>query len=243
MKKAVVLLALLIAASARRTAEPAGAHGHRARACTAPTARSRRCRARTRRRALVAADGGEDQDREEQGAARRSTRPQLALNEKTQRIQGFMMPLEPGEKQTHFLLSSVPLTCAFCVPGGPESMVEVKTRTPVQLHAGPGDGRRQVRRAGRRPVRAVLPHHRSGEHQVEPVHTVFARWLRPQPAAGSVLGGVVPDPRGEFCFGYIARGDGKHGQHACGVVCRQTESVELEKQFRGHVARFFCCRR
>ena len=56
---------------------------------------------------------------------------QTALNQKTQRIQGFMMPLEPGEKQKHFLLSSVPLTCGFCVPGGPESMVEVKTRTPM----------------------------------------------------------------------------------------------------------------
>jgi hypothetical protein len=56
---------------------------------------------------------------------------QVALNQKTQRIQGFMMPLEPGEKQRHFLLSSVPLTCSFCVPGGPESMVEVKTKTPV----------------------------------------------------------------------------------------------------------------
>ncbi|RYX95183.1 MAG: DUF3299 domain-containing protein [Comamonadaceae bacterium] len=57
---------------------------------------------------------------------------QLSLNQKTQRIQGFMMPLEPGEKQRHFLLSSVPLTCAFCVPGGPESMVEVRTKTPVK---------------------------------------------------------------------------------------------------------------
>ncbi|HSV80397.1 MAG TPA: DUF3299 domain-containing protein [Ramlibacter sp.] len=56
---------------------------------------------------------------------------QLALNQKPQRVQGFMMPLEPGEKQTHFLLTSVPLTCAFCTPGGPESMVEVKTRTPI----------------------------------------------------------------------------------------------------------------
>ena len=56
---------------------------------------------------------------------------QMALNQRTQRIQGFMMPLEPGEKQKHFLLSSVPLTCSFCVPGGPESMVEVKTKVPV----------------------------------------------------------------------------------------------------------------
>ena len=60
-----------------------------------------------------------------------------ALNEKTQRIQGFMMPLEPGEKQKHFLLSSVPMTCSFCVPGGPESMVEVKTRTPVKYSLEP----------------------------------------------------------------------------------------------------------
>jgi hypothetical protein len=62
---------------------------------------------------------------------------QLALDQKTQRVQGFMMPLEPGEKQTHFLLSSIPLTCAFCIPGGPESMVEVKTRSPVKYTLEP----------------------------------------------------------------------------------------------------------
>jgi hypothetical protein len=64
-------------------------------------------------------------------------KPQLALNQKTQRIQGFMMPLEPGEKQTHFLLSSVPLTCSFCTPGGPESMVEVKTKSAVRYTLEP----------------------------------------------------------------------------------------------------------
>ena len=58
--------------------------------------------------------------------------PVMALNQKTQCIQGFMMPLEPGEKQKHFLLTSVPMTCSFCTPGGPESMVEVKTKTPVK---------------------------------------------------------------------------------------------------------------
>ena len=62
---------------------------------------------------------------------------QMALNQKTQRIQGFMMPLEPGEKQRHFLLSSVPLSCSFCVPGGPESMVEVRTKTPVKYGMEP----------------------------------------------------------------------------------------------------------
>ncbi len=58
--------------------------------------------------------------------------PVAALNQKTLRLQGFMMPLEPGENQRHFLLASVPLTCGFCTPGGPESMVEVRTRTPVK---------------------------------------------------------------------------------------------------------------
>ena len=62
---------------------------------------------------------------------------QLALNQKPQRIQGFMMPLEAGEKQTHFLLSSVPLTCGFCTPGGPESMVEVRTKTPLRYTLDP----------------------------------------------------------------------------------------------------------
>ena len=62
---------------------------------------------------------------------------QTALNQKTQRIQGFMMPLEPGTSQRHFLLSSVPLTCSFCTAGGPESMVEVRTKTPVKYGMEP----------------------------------------------------------------------------------------------------------
>ncbi len=63
--------------------------------------------------------------------------PVQALNDKVQRVQGFMMPLEPGERQKHFLLTSVPLTCSFCTPGGPESMVEVKTKTPVKYTLEP----------------------------------------------------------------------------------------------------------
>ena len=65
------------------------------------------------------------------------TPAQLALNQKTQRIQGYMMPLDPGEKQVHFLLSSVPLSCSFCTPGGPESMVEVRSKTPVKYSMEP----------------------------------------------------------------------------------------------------------
>ena len=55
-----------------------------------------------------------------------------ALDQKQVKVQGFMMPLEPGEKQAHFVLSAMPQDCAFCLPGGPEQLVEVKTRTPVK---------------------------------------------------------------------------------------------------------------
>ena len=54
-----------------------------------------------------------------------------ALDAKEVKVQGFMMPLEMGDKQSHFILSSAPSSCAFCMPGGPESLVEVTTRKPL----------------------------------------------------------------------------------------------------------------
>ena len=55
-----------------------------------------------------------------------------ALDQKEIKVQGFMMPLEVGDKQSHFVLTAMPQSCAFCLPGGPESMVEVKSKTPVK---------------------------------------------------------------------------------------------------------------
>ena len=55
----------------------------------------------------------------------------LKLNATEVKLQGFMMPLEMGDKQKHFILSAMPQSCAFCVPGGPEQLVEVRTKTPV----------------------------------------------------------------------------------------------------------------
>lgn len=54
-----------------------------------------------------------------------------ALSQQTVKIQGFMMPLEASARQKHFLLTSVPPTCAFCVPAGPEGMVEIHSKTSV----------------------------------------------------------------------------------------------------------------
>ncbi len=55
-----------------------------------------------------------------------------SLDKKEVKLQGFMMPLDMGEKQQRFILSALPPSCAFCLPGGPEQMVEVQTRRPVK---------------------------------------------------------------------------------------------------------------
>jgi len=56
----------------------------------------------------------------------------LKLNATEVKLQGFMMPLEMGDKQKHFVLTAMPQTCSFCLPGGPESLVEVQAKTPVK---------------------------------------------------------------------------------------------------------------
>lgn len=60
-----------------------------------------------------------------------------ALDKKEVKLQGFMMPLQMGDQQSHFVLTAMPQSCAFCVPGGPEQLVEVKTRKPVAFGNDP----------------------------------------------------------------------------------------------------------
>ncbi|MEM6646529.1 MAG: DUF3299 domain-containing protein [Bacteroidota bacterium] len=55
-----------------------------------------------------------------------------ALHETEVTLKGYIIPLEQGITVTHFLLSTFPLAdCYYCMPGGPESFVEVKTDDPV----------------------------------------------------------------------------------------------------------------
>lgn len=54
------------------------------------------------------------------------------LDKKEVRLQGFMMPLDMGEKQKRFLLVAVPPSCAFCLPAGPDALVEVRAKTPLK---------------------------------------------------------------------------------------------------------------
>ena len=55
-----------------------------------------------------------------------------ALDKKEVKLQGFMMPLDMGEKQQRFILTALPPSCSFCLPGGPEQMVEVQAKAPVK---------------------------------------------------------------------------------------------------------------
>jgi hypothetical protein len=60
-----------------------------------------------------------------------------ALDAKEVKLQGFMMPLGMGDKQSHFILAATPQDCAFCMPGGPESLVEVKAKQPIAYGMAP----------------------------------------------------------------------------------------------------------
>jgi hypothetical protein len=57
----------------------------------------------------------------------------LALDQREVKLKGFMMPLEPGLAQTHFLLSAQPPDCAFCMPGTAEQFAEVRAKVPVKV--------------------------------------------------------------------------------------------------------------
>jgi hypothetical protein len=63
--------------------------------------------------------------------------PVLALDAREQRVQGFMIPLDLGDRQKHFLLSAVPPHCGFCLPAGPEAIVEVKAKDGVAYSLQP----------------------------------------------------------------------------------------------------------
>lgn len=54
------------------------------------------------------------------------------LHKKQVKLQGFMLPLQMGDKQTHFVLGAMPPECPFHPGGGPESLVEIKSKQPVK---------------------------------------------------------------------------------------------------------------
>ena len=59
------------------------------------------------------------------------------LDRKEVKLQGFMMPLDMGERQKRFLLVAMPPSCSFCLPGGPDQLVEVQAKNPVKYGFDP----------------------------------------------------------------------------------------------------------
>jgi len=55
----------------------------------------------------------------------------MGLDKRDVRVQGFIIPLDMGDKQKHFLLSAVPPHCPFCMPAGPDTIVEVLAKKPL----------------------------------------------------------------------------------------------------------------
>jgi hypothetical protein len=60
-----------------------------------------------------------------------------ALDGKEVKLRGYITPLHLGSHQKHFLLSTKPPSCAFCIPGGPDETVEVFSKTSVKYSLEP----------------------------------------------------------------------------------------------------------
>jgi hypothetical protein len=56
-----------------------------------------------------------------------------SLDKRDVKLYGFMMPLDQARMQKRFLLASFPPHCSFCMPGGPESMVEVVADKAIEF--------------------------------------------------------------------------------------------------------------
>jgi uncharacterized protein len=67
----------------------------------------------------------------------RFSREILDLDKKQVRIQGFILALDLGLEQKHFLLTAVPPHCPYCLPAGPDAIVEIFSKHPVRYGIEP----------------------------------------------------------------------------------------------------------
>jgi hypothetical protein len=61
----------------------------------------------------------------------------MRYNQKEVTLVGYMMPLSAGQKQSNFLFSYSASTCNFCLPAGPEGVVEVRASSGVRVSYEP----------------------------------------------------------------------------------------------------------
>jgi len=60
-----------------------------------------------------------------------------ALDGQKVMLNGYMIPLEATERQSHFILMAYPHACPFHMPGGPGGFVEVQADFPVPFTYDP----------------------------------------------------------------------------------------------------------
>jgi hypothetical protein len=60
-----------------------------------------------------------------------------ALDGKAVKLRGYITPLNSGTDQRHFILSSRPPTCPYCLSAGVDEMVEVLCERPVKYSLDP----------------------------------------------------------------------------------------------------------
>jgi hypothetical protein len=60
-----------------------------------------------------------------------------ALDGKIVKLRGYVTPLDSTRDQRHFILSPKPPSCPYCLPAGPEEMVEVFGERPVKYSFDP----------------------------------------------------------------------------------------------------------
>ncbi|MEO8102566.1 MAG: DUF3299 domain-containing protein [Betaproteobacteria bacterium] len=75
---------------------------------------------------------------EEKKGGKTTMRPEFSaqireLDQQQVKVYGFVLPLSTTVKQKHFLISPLPTHCPFCVSQGPDSMIEVVARIPVEF--------------------------------------------------------------------------------------------------------------
>ncbi len=75
---------------------------------------------------------------EEKKGGKTTMRPEFSaqirgLDQQQVKVYGFVLPLSTTVKQKHFLISPLPTHCPFCVSQGPDSMIEVVARIPIEF--------------------------------------------------------------------------------------------------------------
>ncbi|UTW54363.1 DUF3299 domain-containing protein [Kordiimonas sp. SCSIO 12610] len=59
------------------------------------------------------------------------------LDKTTVKLNGYMLPLEAGDKQSHFILQAFPHSCPFHLAGGPGGYVEIMADIPIEFSYEP----------------------------------------------------------------------------------------------------------